>query len=287
MHYLLVILSNIFLAFDFAIAKRYQADEGTQLVPSLRFNLFNGLFTAILGLLLLGFQPGFSLYSLIMAFLMALCCMSYCVLGFQILRSGNIASYTLFLMSGGMLLPYLFGVLFLNEQLTVFRILGVIAILVAVILSGSGQMKLNGKVLLLCIAVFFLNGGVSIISKCHQVTIAFPTVDSTAFVMYSGIGKCVLSAAVLLMVRHNSGKFTFTKKSSLPFIACSALVGGLSYLLQLIGAKELPATVLYPIVTGGSIIFSAFSGKIFFKETITRRQWISIGLCLIGTLFFL
>ena len=89
------------------------------------------------------------------------------------------------------------------------------------------------------------------------------------------------------MVRHNSGKFTFTKKSSLPFIACSALVGGLSYLLQLIGAKELPATVLYPIVTGGSIIFSAFSGKIFFKETITRRQWISIGLCLIGTLFFL
>ena len=31
-------------------------------------------------------------------------------------------------------------------------------------------------------------------------------------------------------------------------MAASALIGGMSYLFQLVGAKNLPATVLYPII---------------------------------------
>jgi len=45
--------------------------------------------------------------------------------------------------------------------------------------------------------------------------------------------------------------------------------------------------VLYPMVTGGSIVFSALCGTIFYKEKITRTQWICIGLCVLGTLLFL
>ena len=62
---------------------------------------------------------------------------------------------------------------------------------------------------------------------------------------------------------------------------------GISYLLQLTGAAELPATVLYPMVTGGSIIFSALSGRVFFKEKLSVYQLVSIGLCFVGTLLFL
>lgn len=83
----------------------------------------------------------------------------------------------------------------------------------------------------------------------------------------------------------NTAKFSY--KKTLLLIAASALIGGLSYMLQLIGAKDLPATVLYPLVTGGSIIFSALAEKVFFKGKLTKYQLISIALCFIGTCFFL
>ena len=87
---------------------------------------------------------------------------------------------------------------------------------------------------------------------------------------------------------HRKEKETLPKVTGvLPLVVGSAALSGVSYLLQLVGAKELPATVLYPMVTGGSVLFTAFAAKLFFREKITARQWISIGLCILGTLLFL
>ena len=70
-------------------------------------------------------------------------------------------------------------------------------------------------------------------------------------------------------------------------ISGAALIGGISYLLQLVGARDLPASVLYPMITGGSIIFSTLSGMVFFKERPQRKQLLGILACFLGTLFFL
>ena len=85
---------------------------------------------------------------------------------------------------------------------------------------------------------------------------------------------CVIVATVLLAL-----DFALSKKYQ--------AAEGVFYGLQLMGAKALPATVLYPLVTGGSIVFSAFSGMIFLREKLSRRQITSIILCVAGTLLFL
>ena len=51
----------------------------------------------------------------------------------------------------------------------------------------------------------------------------------------------------------------------------SAAIGGMSYIIQLYGAKSLPATVLYPFITGGRIVFSALTGAAVFKEKLSGR----------------
>lgn len=287
MNYIMVIVATVLLAFDFALSKKYQSSEGTAMAAGLKFNMLSGLFTAVIFFTLSGFQLEFSWFSLLMAAGMSLCAMTYSIIGFQILKSGGMALYSIFLMLGGMLLPYLFGVLFLEEALTLWRIIGVVLIIAAVICSGKTKYAFPMGVYLLCGAVFLLNGGVSIISKCHQISTAFPPVSSTAFVMYSGITKFVLSGAALLFCKKEGRSLSFTAKSAGLAILGSAVIGGVSYMLQLIGAKELPATVLYPIVTGGSIVFSALAGKVFFKEKLSVYQIISIVLCFIGTLLFL
>lgn len=287
MYYVYVIFATVLLAFEFSFSKKYQALEGVSLRAGLRFNALSGLFSALIMFVLLDFHPEWSLFSIVMAFCMSLCGLSYSILSFQVLKHGSMALYSTFLMSGGMLLPYLYGVLFLNEVLTLPRLAGVFIILAAVFLSNFSKQRVSKKLLLLCCAVFVLNGLVSILSKCHQISITHAPVSSSAFVMYSGIGKCLMSSIALAFCKKTNEHSALHSKSSLGVIAGAAIIGAASYFLQLVGAKELPASVLYPIVTGGSIIFSAIAGRVFFQERISMRQLFSIILCFIGTLLFL
>ena len=108
-----------------------------------------------------------------------------------------------------------------------------------------------------------------------------------SFIIYTGIAKFVFCGFILLFHKEALQRPFFTTIKPLYMIIGVALVGGISYLLQLTGAKELPASVLYPIVTGGSIVFSTVFGKIFFKEKPTIYQLCGVLLCFIGTCLFL
>ena len=287
MNYILVITSTVLLAMNFALSKQYQKNEGTTFVAGLKMTALSGILTAAVFFIISGFNLQYSLFSVIFAFAGSLCATLYSLIGFKILKSGNMALYSLFLMSGGMIMPYIFGVAFLKEPLTFVRTIGLLIILVAVILSNKTKEKLNKILLLYCVAIFVLNGFVSIINKCHQINRVYNPVDTMSFVVYSGIAKCVLSLIVFCFLKPKKSQLTFSSKNTVYVILLSVFVSGISSFFQLIGAKELPATVLYPIVTGGSIIFSSFVGKIFFKEKITRLQKLCIAICFIGTFFFL
>lgn len=287
MNYILVLISTMLLACNFAVSKRYQLNEGACMETGLRFNMFLGLTTGVIFFALSGFRVEFSWFSLLMALGMSSCAAAYTILGFSVMKAGNMAVYTLFLMSGGMILPYIYGVAFLDESLTVLRILGLLFILGAVVLTNKSDRPVPKKILLLCVAIFVFNGFVSIFSKAHQISQRYAAVNSIDFVLYTGIVKFVLSFVILLFCKKERQVWSFSKKSSLLLAVGSAALSGVSYSFQLIGAKELPATVLYPMITGGAVIFSAVSGRVFFKEKPTKAQLISIILCFIGTLLFL
>lgn len=292
MYYLLIFIADILLALDFVLQKKYQAGAGADISAGLRFNMLNGLAAAVIFFAAAGFSFTFSAFSLLCAAGMALCLIVYTLLGFWILREANTATYSVFLMSGGMLLPYIFGILVLNEELTLFRLIGIVIILIAIIMSANGKLRFRPKLIFLCVAVFLLNGMVSIISKVHQVNADYAPVSSTAFTVYANALKCLFSALALAFwksrqKRGGPRKSLLHGKGLLLTVCFSAVLSGSSYLLQLTGAKMLPASVLYPLVTGGSIVMTALAGKIFFKEKLGRAGWISIGLCLAGTLCFL
>ncbi len=286
-YYILVLIATVLLAFEFAFSRKYQTVEGTAMTAGLRFNMLTGLFTTVLFFCLNGFKLEFSPFSILLVALGALCGTVYNVLSFRILKAGGMTLYSMFLMLGGMLLPYVFGVLFLDEPLTVLRVLGVVVIGVAVVLSCRGVQKVSPWVYGLCVVVFVLNGCVSIFSKLHQIETDHATISTTAFVMYGGLGRFLFSSTMLLAQGKRAEKPKASPLWILTIAAGAAAISGASYLLQLTGAKELPATVLYPMVTGGSIIFSALSGRVFFKEKLSVSQLVSIGLCFGGTLLFL
>lgn len=287
-NYFLIIVADIFLAFNFIAQKKYQSTEGNSMPAGLFYNLSTGLISAIIFVFLSGFDIKPTAYSFIAAFAQTILVSLYTLISFKILKDGNIALYTLFLLTGGMVLPYIFGVLFLDELLTIPRTIGLILIIIAIALSNTGIKKPSKKQIFLCILIFIINGFVSIISKLHQTEVLYETIDSESFVFWTSIIKFFACIPLFLVSAKKAAQpyKPNLKKAFLPIIF-SSLFSGVSYLLQLIGAVELPATVLYPLVSGGSIILTSLIGFIVLRETLTREQIIGILVCFIGTCLFL
>ncbi len=281
--YIILLLSVVLLALNFAATKVYQTNSGTSLRSGLKFNIITGGLTAIIFFIFNGFKCDINMFSAAMAAAVALFCALYTVIGFKIMEKGQMALYTIFLMTGGMSVPYIWGLIFLNEPFSALRTVGLLIIAVSIIISNSGSERPDNRQILMCIAIFILNGFVSVASKEHQINSR--AVSSTDFLILNSAAKVVICAVLCL----------FTKKSETEKISVSAVwaigaatvCGGVSYLLQLIGAENLPATVLYPIITGGSIILTAAAGRLFFKEKPNRRTLLAIALCFFGTCMFL
>lgn len=303
-YYLLVFLSVIGLAANFCLTKLYQNHAGAGMRVSVIFNIITGAFTAAIFFIINGVMNGFSLeitsFSLLMAALLILFCGAYALIGFKIISIGSMAVYTMFLMLGGMMLPYFFGLIYLNEEFSYLRLVGLALMVVAIALSGGDggneQKKKHSLVFFsLCLIVFCLNGGGSIVSKIHQLPQNEAlTIAPTAFVMLAGIIRFLSFSLLYLGLwlrdrrkpREDVAPIQMSPKIVGIMFAFSA-VDGLSYLLQLIGAAHLPASVLYPMITGGSVVLTAIAGLLFFKQKLSARAIVGIALCFIATLLFL
>ncbi len=304
-YYLIVLLAVIGLAGNFCLTKLYQNRTGTGFRISVLFNIITGAFTATLFFFINGFMNGFSLhltpFSWLMAALLILFCGAYALIGFKIIAIGNIAIYTMFLMLGGMTLPYFFGLIYLEETFSFLRLAGLLLMIAAIALSnvqGGKEQKRKGTLLffLLCMIVFCLNGGGSIVSKIHQLpSNTHKAVSDPAFVMMAGVIRVIVFSLIylgILIKDRRAPKELRPEPIKLPWsvigiMLASSAVDGASYLCQLIGASHLPATVLYPMITGGSVVLTALAGRIFFKQKLSVPATVGIALCFSATLFFL
>ena len=291
MNYIMLFISVLLLAFNFSVTKVYQKKEGIAPIAGFRFNAYVGLFTAVLFLAVNGFKLNVTGFSLLMAALVNTLTTLYTVIGFKIMESGSMARYMMFLMTGGMTVPYVWGLLFLDEKFSWLRTVGLIIIILGIVFSNLSKEKTDFKQLLLCLSVFFINGFVSVFSKVHQVAVSFETVSTTDFVILGGILKFTIATIIGFILSKKSVNEVKTKSKKLKFIlmitAGSAILSGASYFIQLWAASSLPSTVLYPFVTGGSIILTSLAGCIFFKDKLSKMMILGICSCFIGTLMFL
>ncbi len=288
-YYFMIVLADIFLAANFAAQKQYQKTAGVSVRSSLIYNTLLSVFTAVIFFILSGGKIGITGFSLLMAFLRTVFVTVYLFIGFKLMAKSNMSMYTLFLMSGGMILPYIWGIFFLNEELAWARTLGLLLIVLALVLSNLSKEKVDKEQVLWCIAVFVLNGFVSILSKMHQINPASQIVTTPNFVFLMAVTRAVICGGLLLFFRNKETKKVekLSLKPLVWIILFAALTDGVTSMLQLVGAEHLPATVLYPFITGGAVILTALASAVVFKEKLSKKQWAGVFLCFIGTLLFL
>ena len=232
----------------------------------------------------------------------------YRLVGFGMMKYGSMTLFTLFLMVGGMVVPYLFGVFYYHETPGPARILGLIVIIVGVIFSNipEKESKVNTRVILLGVAAFMLNGTVGAVLKIHQMDYQGMMAPTEGYMIMQSISLCVISlimAAVMFAKEHRTVKVTLSRPNGeavgdpsvfiLP-IGLSLLIGfsaalsnGIGDVFQLLSASHIDASAQFPICTGGCIACSALADILFFKMRPSRHVLCGILLCLAGTCCFL
>lgn len=301
MEYLLIIIADILTGVIFVLNKKYQQYAGAGILSGLRSNYVIGFVQTLLFLIATGFRPQFSLYSLALASLIGVLGAVYTMIGLNILKSGKVAVYAMFLMSGGMLLPFLYGVVFSNESISLLRVGGLLVILLAIVITNFDKVKPSRKQIFFSILVFFLNGLLVTVSNIHQKTSGDFVVPTASFIMMANAMKCILAFLIsrVIMLREKF-KAPHTdpeqaKAPALPKIAltpfllllATAIVDGTAFFCQVEGAASIPATVLYPICSGGGIIMTALVGLIALKEKPNKAMILGMVLCMAGMCMFI
>lgn len=305
--YVLILLAVVGIAIQFSLTKLYQKRTTPPGLPardalrhSMRFSLLGSVIAGCFFLALNGFRLNVSLFSLAMAALLSLIGIASGFLGILVLSKGPISIYTLFMMLGGMLLPFLVGVFLWDEPISPFRIVGLIVLVAALFLPILEPKKESAKssrvFFLLCGVIFLLNGATSVFSKTHQTTAG--AVDVNSFLVMTNCCNIIVTSVALFFLRKRSGDRSGDTETAVAvspkgrwlnvgIIVAYAVVSGCAYMFQLIGAVDLDASLLYPMVTGGTIVFSTLAGLLFFRERPGKWTIVSTVVTLGATLLFL
>lgn len=226
------------------------------------------------------FTVAFSVFSVILAILNSARNIGYTIVSFKAFAFVNLSVYSVFAMLGGMMLPFVYGMLFEGEPITVWKFLSIIIITISLFITVDFKQKSKGIIYFL--AVFVLNGFSGIISAFHQRSpfSAEYAVDSASFTALSAIFSLIFCAALLLIRTKKIPAVNFK-----PFIFATG--AGLlntfaNYILLITIAGGVQSSIQYTMVTGGTMVMSLIISLIR-KENITLKNLISTFLALVAT----
>ncbi len=277
LNYLLVFSATILFALQFLFNQKFEKVRGSDVKSALEFTLYKNIIIVVMMLFISGFKIIFTPFSIALSVVYAAACILMTYFSMKAFAVANLSVYSVFSMLGGMLLPFLLGVGFYDEKLTVFKIICCVLIVVSVLLNIKGG-KQSKKAFLYYMAVFVLNGGVGVISKIHQSS-AYAHTDSTGFMFLSSLAGIIISA-IWLLIQYR--KIPIIKGKSLLYASGYGIFNGLGNWFLLISLVNLPASVQYPLVTGGVMVFSTIISAVR-KEKLTKTDYISAAISFVAS----
>ena len=281
MYYGLILLSVVMFGGCFALQDVYRKMRGSGLRISMESACIGSLAGLAVLLALNGCRWEFTPFTLIMASIAAINSIAFTFFTFKALDVINLSLFSLFSMLGGMVLPFLQGIFFFGEQITVAKVLCVIFICAALALTVTRGRK--GKGYLYYVGVFVLNGMSGVLSKLFN-ELDFEKTSAAGYSVWIALCTVVISGAAWAILSRKQR--TDAPRLTLRAGAVSAVSGSVNKVanfLLVIALAHVDASVQYPMVTGGVMIVSTLI-CFFGERKPSRRELISVGLAFVGML---
>lgn len=292
LYYTLILISVTMFGGGFALQDLYRKKRGS----GLRISMESACIGSLAGLAVLLIVNGFAFeatwFTLLMACLSALNGIAFTFCSFKALDHINLSLFSLFAMLGGMVLPFLQGWLFYNEELTLAK--GVCVLFVCAALFCTVKRSEQKRGAPFYVGVFVLNGMAGVFSKVFTES-ELPKASAAGYSVWIATMTALLSGTAWLVLfltekQRSPQKVEAVWREQRNTRLCSYGVGALhgavnkvANFLLVIALMHVDASVQYPMVTGGTIVvstvISCFGGK-----KPDKREILGVGLALIGVL---
>lgn len=275
------------------ITRTYFSKNVSQTVAG--YHLFNAVSSLVCGVTLLLLSGGdfrLSSYTLLMAVLFGLVTAAQQVITSAALSIGP-WSYTSVIVSMSTVITALSGALFFNEIIRTTQIIGILLMMGCLILSvkkeEGDQKKKTMRWFALCMLACAFCGGVGIMQKVHQSSAHRE--ELTMFLVIAFLCSFVFSTCSIFVQRwgKNGKKEPFIeKKISATLLVVLFVAGGVGTALinqiNLYLSGVVDSAIFFPIVNGGGLIMITILSLVFFKERLTKLQWVGMALGAAATL---
>ena len=187
--------------------------------------------------------------------------------GYFALKNGPMG-LTSALVAFSLIIPLFYGIFFLNETPSVFRIIGLVLILPTILLMNYTEKKKESQSLslkwwVLVLLTLICNGFGSPIQKQQQT-------------VYPGEGKATFLCIAMLVstIIFGIGALSLIGKSPAKPVSCfinggiSGVANGMTGFLTLTLSAKVASSVLFPVISVTTLASSLFCGWIFFHEKI-------------------
>lgn len=276
MYYAMVMAAVVMFGLQFFCNQQYERECKSGLSASMMF-IFGGAVAGLVVLLAVnGFKWEFTPFTVLMASLAALDGMAFSFCSLKALGKINLSLYSLFSMLGGMVLPFCLGVFFFDEQFTVGKAICLVAVIAALLMSVEKGTAKGGTVYY--IGVFVFNGLSGVISKFFQAS-ELPKTSEAAYSVWTAVMTALISGVILAFVWKKSPLKLNAK--AVVSMAGNGILNRVANFLLLLSLSYLPASVQYPMITGGVMIVSTLLGY-FSPNKPKAREWIALALSFAG-----
>ena len=240
------------------------------------FNINKGLTATVMFLLIGIFSFRFHLPTLLYGLAYGVFFSVSMWTGLKALSSGPLALSTM-IISFSLILPTLYGVLFLHETVAVPGIIGFVLLAVSFVLinlksllSGKGRgERANWKWFAYTVTTLCSDGLCAIVKKAHQT--AYPNQYKTE-IMCIALAVVTLTFTLIYLCRKKpEGGVSLRSLVNWRGMICGMANGGSSYLTLYLMAME-NVSVQAPVIAALNAIASLAAGWLIFRERLTLTQ---------------
>ena len=274
-YYGMIVAATALFSMQFVFNSGYERECGSGWPVARNFALLTGILGAVFAFALGGFRWEFSWFSLLMAVLTAVNNLLYTYSSIKALAVANLSLYSMFAMLGGMALPYVYG-LCIGEDFKWTGLICVLLIAAALLLTVEKGESKKGAIQYYLV-VFITYGMSGVLATLHQDGVH--AISSNGYLLLSRLAIVVICLVFLLADKNRSFKHS---GKAIAFGTGYAVFATTGNLLMLLAILHLPATVQYPIVTGGVIVLSAVADLIR-KERVTPRTWVAVAVAFVAS----
>ena len=223
----------------------------------------------------------YSLPQLCYSAMFALCYASATLFAVLAIKYGSLAKTTL-IVTCSLLIPSFYGILFLHEPVGISLVVGLILLIVALIMINyeKDTTPATLKWVVFVILAFIGNGMCSTVQKIEQNK--FGTSGQNVFMIVAlGMVTVILLMSSLVSKEEKGHHKQIFRVGWIWAMLCGFFNGMVNFLVLYLNPR-LPASVMFPVISAGSVVLVFLYAVLIQREKFTPRQMLGYAIGVIS-----